>query len=148
MNVWRITEDVIISAGTQWAVLSAAVRKDTNSWLTNAPVKVSHFSHYIVSAFWVDFQIHILDVHGSITMTLYVIKDCWPQGKNSAVWLAFFYGTKKEIFSKMFRLLLYKQQLYLVIQLQAQVSIKSIKKYQNGHECCLFYSVKQKKGDV
>ncbi len=53
------------------AVLSAAVRKDTNSWLTNAPVKVSHFSHYIVSAFWVDLQMNVLDVHGSITMTLY-----------------------------------------------------------------------------
>lgn len=31
MSVWRIMEVVIISAGTRWAVLSAAVRKDTNS---------------------------------------------------------------------------------------------------------------------
>ncbi len=52
----------------------------------------------------------------------FILKGLFPQGKNSAIWLAFFYGTKKEIFSRMFRLLL-----YLVIQLQAQVAIKSIR---------------------
>lgn len=55
-NVWKIMEVAIISVVIRWAVLSAAVRKDTNFWPTSAPVKVSHHSHCITLHFDVHYM--------------------------------------------------------------------------------------------
>lgn len=77
---------------------------------------------------------------------------CYFLSENLPLYCSFILLNKKEIFSKMFRLLL-----YFVMQLQAQISIRSIKKYQNElnffllsenlpHYCS--FILLNKKGDV